>query len=285
MPLTKERGGLASAAAAEVRRPSANRVGRPSGRDSQQTRLAILDGAEALLSERGYEGASIRDIAAGCHVQAAAISYHYATKMDLFNAVVARRALIINEARSRALDAALDLAKGPAKGGAKGRAKGRGLSIEVLVLNYISPLLDATSHGDPGWRNFASLMGRLANSPRGTEMINQHFSEVAARYMSEFQRALPGMPPERLADGFLYMVSSMLVVCADTGRWEAMLGRTLEARRDSNAILGDLVPFVTGGFKALAGLTMASGQKSGKRGVKSDVKSGVKSGVNSAVKK
>lgn len=252
---------LAPAAADELRRPSANRVGRPLERDSRQTRLAILDGAEALLSERGYEGASIRDIAAGCHVQAAAISYHYASKMDLFNAVVARRALIINEARGRSLDVEL------------GIAKGRALRIEVLVLNYVTPLLHATSHGDPGWRNFASLMGRLANSPRGTEMISQHFSEVAGRYMKEFQRALPGMPAERLADGFLYMVSSMLVVCADTGRWEAMLGRSAEARRDSNAILDDLVPFVAGGFKALAGIARSSKQEPGTTSARKLVKS------------
>ena len=260
---------LALAPAAKARKPAANRVGRPTGRDSQQTRLAILDGAEALLSERGYEGASIRDIAARCDVQPAAISYHYANKLDLFNAVVARRALIINEARSRALDAELEQVNGDA------------LSIDGLVLNYVAPLLDATSHGEPGWRNFASLMGRLANSPRGTEMINQHFSEVAGRYMSEFQRALPDMPTERLADGFLYMVSSMLVVCADTGRWEAMLGRAGGARRDSSAILSDLVPFVAGGFKALASVAEAPKKKS----VKSGVKSGVKSYVESVAKK
>lgn len=233
---------LADAAA---RKPSANRVGRPVGRDSQQTRLAILDVAEALLSERGYEGTSIRDIATGANVQAAAIGYHYASKMDLFNAVVARRALIINEARSLALDADL-LA-----------SKGRVLRIEALVHNYASPLLEATSHGDPGWRNFASLMGRLANSPRGTEMINQHFKGVAERYLCEFARSLPTLAPERLTDGFLYMVSSMLMVCADTGRWEAMLGRASQTHRNSNEILSDLVPFVAGGFKALVGIAKA----------------------------
>ena len=259
-PVKPSTSSLALAPAVRARKPAANRVGRPIGRDSQHTRLAILDGAEALLSERGYEGASIRDIAARCDVQAAAISYHYANKMDLFNAVVARRALIINEARSRALDAELEL------------VNGRALSVDVLVLNYVSPLLDATSHGDSGWRNFASLMGRLANSPRGTEMINQHFSEVAGRYMSEFQRTLPSMAPERLADGFLYMVSSMLVVCADTGRWEAMLGRAGEARRDSSAILSDLVPFVAGGFKALASVAEVTQQKSVKNHIKSVVK-------------
>jgi AcrR family transcriptional regulator len=155
-------------------------------------------------------------------VQAAAIGYHYASKMDLFNAVVARRALIINEARSRSLDLAL------------AAEKGRALQIEALVTHYVAPLLEATSHGDPGWRNFASLMGRLANSPRGTEMINQHYSDVAGRYMAKFQRALPAMPAE--------------------GRWEAMLGQDAQTHRDSTAILGDLVPFVAGGFKALAGI-------------------------------
>jgi Tetracyclin repressor-like, C-terminal domain len=53
----------------------------------------------------------------------------------------------------------------------------------------------------------------------------------------------------------LYMVSAMLFVCADTGRWEAMLGHDASSRRDSAAILSDLVPFVAGGFKALAGIS------------------------------
>jgi Tetracyclin repressor-like, C-terminal domain len=52
----------------------------------------------------------------------------------------------------------------------------------------------------------------------------------------------------------LYMVSAMLVVCADTGRWEAMLGQPASGPRNAQAILADLVPFVSAGFKALAQL-------------------------------
>jgi AcrR family transcriptional regulator len=231
--------------AALVHRKSATkRVGRPTGGDSLQTRQRILDVAEAFFSERGYDGASIREMATGAEVQAAAIGYHYASKTDLFTAVVARRADVVNEARSRSLAAALKA------------TGGKPVAVEVLVSIYVEPLLEATSHGDAGWRNFASLMGRLANSPRGTDMINQHFSEVATLYMGEFARALPGLPQERLADGFLYMVSAMLFVCADTGRWEAMQGQSptepRAAPRNAQAILSDLVPFVAAGFKALA---------------------------------
>jgi AcrR family transcriptional regulator len=172
-------------------------------------------------------------------VQAAVIGYHYGSKVELFNAVVGRRAAIINDARRQALGAQL------------AAHKKKPLSVDALIQMYVAPLLEATSHGDPGWRNFASLMGRLANSPRGTEMINQHYSEVASLYLHEFKRSLPSVPEGRLVDGFLYMVSAMLFVCADTGRWEAMAQRGPGAHRDSEAILYDLVPFVSGGFKAL----------------------------------
>jgi AcrR family transcriptional regulator len=241
MPISRKKQASLLGATIEVkkRKTSANPVGRPTGRDPEHTRGAILDTAEALFSELGYEGTSIRDIATGCNIQAAVVGYHYGSKVELFNAVVGRRAVIINDARRWALDAQLSV------------RKKEPLAVDVLIHMYVAPLLEATSHGDPGWRNFASLMGRLANSPRGTEMINQHYSEVASLYMSEFKRSLPSVPEGRLIDGFLYMVSAMLFVCADTGRWEAMAQRAQDTHRDSQVILDDLVPFVAGGFKAL----------------------------------
>lgn len=241
MPTTQKKPASLLNARIEVskRKPSANPVGRPTGRDPEYTRVTILDTAEALFSELGYEGSSIRDIALRCNVQAAVVGYHFGTKVELFNAVVGRRALIVNDARRQALDAQLLLDKKSP------------LAVDRLIHMYVAPLLEATSHGEPGWRNFASLMGRLANSPRGTEMINLHFSEVASLYMQQFKRSLPSVPEGRLIDGFLYMVSAMLFVCADTGRWEAMAHSGQGAHRDSQAILDDLVPFVAGGFKAL----------------------------------
>ena len=221
-------------------RVATNPVGRPVGRNSDDTRTAILDAAEARFAELGYDGTSIRDIAAQCNVQAAGIGYHFGSKEELFDTIVKRRATIITDARTRALTE-MKLA-----------SKGRPLPIEALVENYVDPLLEATTHGEPGWRNFASLMGRLANSPRGTDMINKHYSEVASLYMDEFCRALPKVPQPRLADAFLFMVSAMLFVCADSGRWEAMVGDDHKKHRETRAILDDLVPFMTGGFAALA---------------------------------
>jgi hypothetical protein len=50
---------------------------------------------------------TFRDVAKDSNIQAALVGYHYGTKLDLFNAVVSRRSVVINEARSQALVIAL----------------------------------------------------------------------------------------------------------------------------------------------------------------------------------
>jgi AcrR family transcriptional regulator len=239
LPVLKKISATPSPVVAKRNQKIANPVGRPVGRDSSHTKLGILDVAEALFSIHGYEGTSIRDVAKDSNIQAALVGYHYGTKLDLFNAVVSRRSKVINEARSQALAIAL-LTK-----------KGKPLPIETLIELYVYPLLEATSHGDQGWRNFASLMGRLANSPRGTEMINLHFNEVVNEYIAEFRRSLPTLEESQLVDGFLYMVSAMLFVCADTGRYEAIVKSKSDQHRSVQEVLRPLVAFVAGGFKAL----------------------------------
>lgn len=55
-------------------------------------RLHILDAAEELFSERGYEGTSVRDIAARANVNLAMISYYFGSKEKLLTALVEYRA-------------------------------------------------------------------------------------------------------------------------------------------------------------------------------------------------
>ncbi|WP_105567519.1 TetR/AcrR family transcriptional regulator [Microbacterium halophytorum] len=61
--------------------------GRPrAGEDS--ARDAIVSAAEAEFAEHGYDGATMRGIAARAGVDAAAIHHHFGTKADLFTTVV-----------------------------------------------------------------------------------------------------------------------------------------------------------------------------------------------------
>lgn len=215
------------------------RLGRPKGATTGQTRERILDTAEALFADGGYEGTSIRDIAEGAGIGIAVVAYHFGPKEDLFDAVIARRAGVMNEQRARAL------------ADAKAKAGDHPIEVEILVRAYVAPFVGYALHGSAGWRNYAVLMGRLANSPRGTAVIARHYDATAQSYIAALIESLPGADRFALIEGFMSMVSAMLFICASTGRM-ASLAETFGAALPGNYVFDNLVQFNTAGLLALA---------------------------------
>jgi AcrR family transcriptional regulator len=194
------------------RRAGAKKLGpgRPQGQTGEATRKRILDNAEALFADGGFDGTSVRDIAAVADVGVAVITHHFGAKENLFELVVARRSAVLNARREQVLAEAF-----AANGGAP-------LALETLVRGYVEPFLNSARGDDPHWHNYAVLMGRLANSPRGTAVIHRHAGPIADRYLREFFRALPSAAGIDILAGFLTMVSGMLTFSAATGRLENM---------------------------------------------------------------
>ncbi|MFX0576614.1 TetR family transcriptional regulator [Nocardia nepalensis] len=68
---------------------SGENVGRK--RDSAATRTAILTAAQQLFAERGYERATVREIAARAEVNQALLFRYFGSKDELFRAAIADR--------------------------------------------------------------------------------------------------------------------------------------------------------------------------------------------------
>src|SRR6186713_1424983 len=63
------------------------------------TKGRILDAAEALFMEHGFEATSLRLITAAAAVNLAAVNYHFGSKEELFQAVLTRRLDPMNQER------------------------------------------------------------------------------------------------------------------------------------------------------------------------------------------
>ncbi len=59
----------------------------------------LLQAAEALYAERGYDKTSVRDIAREAGANLAAVGYHFGSKENLFRVLIQRRAEAINRRR------------------------------------------------------------------------------------------------------------------------------------------------------------------------------------------
>ena len=63
------------------------------------TKDRILDAAESLFMEHGFEATSLRSITAAAGVNLAAVNYHFGSKEELFQAVLTRRLDPMNQER------------------------------------------------------------------------------------------------------------------------------------------------------------------------------------------
>lgn len=78
----KPAGHVQAAGEAEVRVPTRRALAK------QQTRAKVLAAARELFSEQGYEGATIRDIAAAAGMSTGAVFANFADKSDLFREIM-----------------------------------------------------------------------------------------------------------------------------------------------------------------------------------------------------
>jgi AcrR family transcriptional regulator len=72
---------------------------------ANQTRVgldSIIQNAETLFVEHGYQAVSIREIARACGVTNAALYYHFESKLDLYQEVIRRYAAKLTQALERA---------------------------------------------------------------------------------------------------------------------------------------------------------------------------------------
>src|SRR5215831_9198540 len=93
------------------------------------TKDLILDAAEKLFAEKGFDATSLREITAAANVNLAAVNYHFQSKEALIAAVFARRMRPITAARLEAL------------GRLENEANGQPVPVEKVLEAFIAPVL------------------------------------------------------------------------------------------------------------------------------------------------
>lgn len=201
---------------------------------SLETRARILDSAERLFAERGFEGASIRDIAAGAGTQVGLVHHHGEGKEELFRQVVARRADALSSLRLSALASAES--SGP-------------LDLVTIIRCFFGPYLHMAATGGPQWLAYARLVAHVSADPRWRDISQRHFDPTAVRFINEIAALHPDAPREKIASGFVYSVAAMLALI--TSRWRvAALAGDLEPR-DVGDGLDELAAYCASGMQAL----------------------------------
>jgi AcrR family transcriptional regulator len=200
----------------------------------------ILDAAEALFAEHGYDGVTLRRIATRAGVDVALASYHFGKKLDLFEAVFQRRAKLLNDARREALAAAYESAR---------KARKKAPSVEQIIEAFLRPLELHQETGDEGWRHYLALVAYINNSPYwGPRMMSRIFDELVQEFIEALKAALPGAREEDIFWCYHNLSGALTLTLADTGRIDK-LSRGKVSSADFQAAYDHMIPFMAAGFR------------------------------------
>src|SRR6266478_4189836 len=144
------------------------------------TRSRILDVAEELFSEQGFDRVSIRDITNKARVNLAAINYHFGSKEDLIAAIFEREFVPVNEARLAALDAVQRSGKKDPK-------------LEEILEAFIRPTVRSSIGKPKDGKAFTKLFGRCLSepSPEIEALLKRQFEPLVERMDAALMKALP----------------------------------------------------------------------------------------------
>lgn len=197
---------------------------------SLATRERIFDAAEQLFAERGFEGASIRDIARAAEVQGALVNHHGGSKEMLFATVVARRADELARIRQEAL--------------AQAKAAGP-LTLRQILTCFIAPFIDKTLNGGATWSAYGRLIAHVSSDIRWQHIAQRCFDPTVRVFLTEISAVLPEASQQKISTHFVFMVSAMLALC--TSRWRIAGLAEAETAED---LTEELLAFCEAGFKS-----------------------------------
>jgi AcrR family transcriptional regulator len=198
----------------------------------------ILDSAERLFADHGFEGTSIRDIVDSAKVNLAAIHYHFRSKEALLEAVLTRRISIVNDARLERLEAAeAAAAPGPP-------------SVEEILRAFIVPTVEFAQNNESG-ATFVQLMSRMFTEPRFslTNFLGRKFGETITRFSNALVRALPQLPREVVLWRAFFTIGAMHHLLCSTNKID-LLSKGLRSSTSDTDMTEYLVEFSVSGMCA-----------------------------------
>ena len=192
------------------------------------TKARILDAAENLFGNHGFETTSLRDITAEAHVNLAAVNYHFQSKDSLIEAVIQRRIEPVNRRRLEMLEAA-----------------GQKPTVEQVVEAYVTPVIEVDLSP------IVPLMGRILSTPDQfvLRVFKRHMTVVAQKFTEALATALPGLSRAERGWRLHFMGGAVAHVLSWSHLLPEVTGGICDPS-DRKALTARLVRFVAAGFRA-----------------------------------
>jgi AcrR family transcriptional regulator len=191
----------------------------------------LLDAAERLFAEHGYDGVGIRQLVDEAKVNLGAVTYHFGSKEALFIETFMRRFRSTNAERLRSLRET------------EAQADGRPLSVEKIVECMIRPPFEAGLEY-PVFHLF--LARNLFKPPPFLHAaIQRELAPNVAAFIAALRRTLPELPEDLIHLRTVWAMGVLLTFSVRAGEIPGIHNKKIR-----EPLLREMVRFISAGLQS-----------------------------------
>ena len=210
----------------------------PAKLSPQATKSRILDAAETLFVQGGFDSLSMRQITSAAGVNLAAVNYHFGSKDALIQAVLARHLDPLNALRVLTLERLEKQFAGS-------------MSCEHVLAAMFLPAVRMFK-GDPAQSGrFLQFLGRAYTDPSPVvrDFINTHYIQTLGRFFTAFQGTLPELPRHDLGFRLHFALGALSGILAG-GNTQRLIKDFTQGHSDEIFLLSRLSALMVAALKA-----------------------------------
>lgn len=150
-------------------------------------KLRLVEAAEKLFAENGFESVSVRDITKEAGANVAAVNYHFGSRDGLVVAVMSRYLTPVNQERLARLEKAEKL-------------ESHEEALKMLLAAYVRPLVEQVGRSELSEKLYCKLLGRVFGE-QGIALpgeIEYQMKNVVDRFGRALMKVLPGFTAEEM---------------------------------------------------------------------------------------
>ncbi|ADN76420.1 transcriptional regulator, TetR family [Ferrimonas balearica DSM 9799] len=205
----------------------------------QTTKHRILDAAERLFAERGFSETSLRLITGKAEVNLASVNYHFGSKKELIQAVLARYL----DRFMPAVDAAfIELDKKP------------DLTLQDVFEAMVQPMLDLDDLRSHGTAIFLQLLGRGYIESQGhlRWFVTTHYGDVLNRVTALVHKAAPHLPQVEVFWRLHFTLGTVVFTMSSFDALSDIARADFQQENDIESVIRRIIPYMAAGVAAPA---------------------------------
>jgi AcrR family transcriptional regulator len=204
------------------------------------TKDRILNSAEVLFAEHGFNETSLRIITSVADVNLAAVNYHFGSKKILIQAVIDRYFITFTEYLEKEF--------------AQYESHEKVLTTQALLESLVEPILKLNSIRPEGSSTFMRLLGRSYTESQGhlKLFLTEKYGYLLTQFTVLVNRANPELGNREMFWRLHFMLGTFVFALAGQQALSDIAEADFDEKVDVTGIVRHLIPFLTAAMQPIS---------------------------------